>query len=75
MRENNFGHFPYMLTYEVKNGPFWGQNDVIGQNLGKGAKNFYLKKFTKIIFVMFMDIHLVKKAINGVNLVKIGHFW
>ena len=36
---------------------------------------FFLQKFIKIISVRFMVINLVKSVINGVNLVKIGHFW
>ena len=48
---------------------------VISQNLGKLVKNFLLYMFLRIILVKFMDINLVKNDINGVNLVKIDHFW
>ena len=40
---------------------------------GKWSNNFP-SKFLKIFSVRFMDINLVKNVINGVNLVKIGHF-
>ena len=56
-------------------GHFWGKNDVISQNLGIGLKEILLYMFLIIILVNFMDIYLVKNDINGVNLVKIGHFW
>ena len=39
------------------------------------CSNMILEKFLKIISVRFMDINLVKNAINGVNFVQIGHFW
>ena len=60
-----------------ENGQNWvilAQNDVIGQNLGEVVKTNFHKKFRKIISVRFMVIKLVKNVINGVNLVKIGHF-
>ena len=63
---------------------FGPKNDVIGQNLGKVVKKFYLEKFLKFISVRFMDINVVKNAIIGVNLVnrsflvkmvQFGSFW
>ena len=62
------------LVKMLKIGSFWGQNGASGQNLGKVVKKVFLKMFLKIISVRFMDIKLVKIVINGVNLVKIGHF-
>ena len=55
-------------------GAILAQNDVIDQNLGERGQKISLK-VSKIISVRFMDINLVKNVINGVNLVKIGHFW
>ena len=41
--------------------------------LGTWSKNFF--KFLKMISVKFMDRNLVENVINGVKLLKIGHFW
>ena len=49
-----------------------GQNNVIYQNLGKWTKIFSLMVSKN--YFRFMDKNLVKNVINGVNLVKIGHF-
>ena len=60
-----------------ENGQNWvifGQNDVIGPNLGEVVNKVLLLKFGKIISVRFINITLVKNVMNGVNLVKIGHF-
>ena len=48
---NKIGHFLVKMA-QIRS--FGGQNDVIGQNLVKVVKKFYLYKFLKIISVMFM---------------------
>ena len=70
-----FGQNRLFLVKMVKIGSFWGQIVATGQNLEKLVKKNFLKMFLKIISVRFMDINLFKNVINGVNLVKIGHFW
>ena len=54
---------------------FWGQNDVISQNLGKVVKKYFLQKFGKNFRGGSPDRNLTKNVIKGVNLAKIGHFW
>ena len=49
----------------VKMSSFWGQNYVIGQNLGNTLKKNFLQKFGKIISVRFIDTTLVKNVFNG----------
>ena len=56
-------------------GHFGDQNDVIGPHFRVGRKYFFLKTVSKVILVSFINITLAKNVINGVNLVKIGHFW
>ena len=42
--------------------------------LGKWSNNFSLK-VSKNYFSQVFDRNVIKTAINGVNLVKIVHFW
>ena len=46
-------------------------SQIYGQNFGKKRS----LKVSKIISVRLMNRNLVKMVINGVNVVKIGHFW
>ena len=59
------GHF---WSKWSKLGHFGGKNDIICRHLGKCVKYLWTN-------IRFMDINVVKNLINGVNLVKIGHFW
>ena len=54
---------------------FWGQNDVISQNLGKVVKKIFLQKFGKIFPGGSPDRKLTKNVIKGVIFVKICIFW
>ena len=40
---DKFGQNRSFLVTMIKIASFWGQNEVIGHNLGKGAKNLSLK--------------------------------
>ena len=59
----------------VRIGGFWGLKLHDRSNFGVGRKKFFLETVSTIISVRFINITLVKNFINGVNLVKMGHFF
>ena len=56
------------LVKTVKIGSFWVPK-------WRHRWNFLHKTVSKIISMTFFIIKLVKTIINGINLVKLGHFW
>ena len=67
-----FAHFHQKCPILIKSTPLMTfLTKFIPMNLSKRSE----KNFLKIISDKFMDIYLVENVINGVNLVKIGHFW
>ena len=53
---------------------FWGSKCRHMSKFWESGPIILSLKVSKIYF-RFMDLNVVKNAINGVNLVKIGHFW
>ena len=64
------GHFGWKWSKIRSFWPKWRHRPKFRES----GKIFFSLKVLKIISVSFMEINWVKIVINGVNLVKIGHF-
>ena len=72
---NGVGQTRSFLVKMVKIGSFWGKKWRHRLNFWGGTKIFFLQTVLTIMVLRFIIITLVKTFFNGVNLVKLVHFW
>ena len=59
----------------VKIGSIWGQNDVIGQNLGKVVKNIFSQNLEEKKWLRFLLMTLIKIVVKRVKNVIFKSFF